>query len=154
MAQAKSNDSVSINTQIINQYDFLSPYALHPFDNLSIPLISCIFKEENYATWRRAMTNALLAKNKFGAAFVVSKSNTKSASTCVMARIRDTSMLYCDYCKKNRHTRETCFELHGYPNWGEKNKSKLVRGKSANNTKIMETTKNSTGSPINGLFKE
>lgn len=34
----------------------------------------------------------------------------------------DKSKSVCDYCKRNGHTKETCFELHGYPPWWEKGK--------------------------------
>ncbi|XP_047067855.1 uncharacterized protein LOC124675826 [Lolium rigidum] len=29
---------------------------------------------------------------------------------------------FCDYCKRSGHTKEACFELHGYPSWWEKGK--------------------------------
>ncbi|KAK9093577.1 hypothetical protein Syun_028488 [Stephania yunnanensis] len=32
--------------------------------------------------------------------------------------------LYCDHCQMKRHTKETCFKLHGYPDWFTAEKSK------------------------------
>ncbi|XP_071675842.1 uncharacterized protein [Lolium perenne] len=34
----------------------------------------------------------------------------------------DKSRLFCDHCRKNGHTKEMCFELHGYPSWWDKGK--------------------------------
>ena len=48
---------------------------------------------------------------------------------------------------------ETCFELHGYPDWWEKNKSKSTRGKMENQTQSMDTIRQPAGSPINDLNK-
>ncbi|KAK1561249.1 hypothetical protein QYE76_065312 [Lolium multiflorum] len=32
---------------------------------------------------------------------------------------------YCDHCRRNGHTKDNCFELHGYPPWwGEKGRSR------------------------------
>lgn len=30
--------------------------------------------------------------------------------------------LYCDYCHKRRHTRETCYKLNGRPQWQNNNR--------------------------------
>lgn len=72
-----------------------------------------------------------------GAAFIASKAHTKSVSTHGAIGTHDTSKLYYDYCKKHKHTRETCFELHGYPDWWGKNRSKRGHGKSANNASVL-----------------
>ena len=44
--------------------DTNSPFYLHPFDNPRTMFVSAPLNEENYTTWRRAMLNALNAKNK------------------------------------------------------------------------------------------
>ncbi|XP_047059994.1 uncharacterized protein LOC124666706 [Lolium rigidum] len=37
----------------------------------------------------------------------------------------DKSKQYCDHCRRNGHTKDNCFELHGYPPWwGEKGRSR------------------------------
>lgn len=36
----------------------------------------------------------------------------------------DKSKLFCDHCKRNGHTKDVCFELHGYPSWWEKGKTR------------------------------
>ncbi|XP_042006197.1 uncharacterized protein LOC121754977 [Salvia splendens] len=37
--------------------------------------------------------------------------------------------LTCTHCEKKKHSRDTCFELHGYPDWWEERKSKPpIRG--------------------------
>lgn len=61
---SSTNNNQSNQTQI--NLDTSSPYTLHAFDNPGTALVTCLLKEENYPTWRRAMTNALQAKNKFG----------------------------------------------------------------------------------------
>ncbi|XP_019055682.1 PREDICTED: uncharacterized protein LOC109115783 [Nelumbo nucifera] len=43
-----------------------SPYYLHPSDDPSTALVSCLLTGENYQTWRRVMINTLNAKNKAG----------------------------------------------------------------------------------------
>ncbi|KAF2317440.1 hypothetical protein GH714_022309 [Hevea brasiliensis] len=40
--------------------------VLQPTDNPRVSLVTCLLKEDNYSTWRRAIENALLAKNKMG----------------------------------------------------------------------------------------
>ncbi|CAM0883972.1 unnamed protein product [Alopecurus aequalis] len=32
----------------------------------------------------------------------------------------DKSRFYCDHCKINGHTKDKCFELHGFPSWWDK----------------------------------
>lgn len=34
------------------------------------------------------------------------------------------SKFFCDHCKRNGHTKDVCFELHGYPSWWEKGKTR------------------------------
>ncbi|XP_041996060.1 uncharacterized protein LOC121746199 [Salvia splendens] len=36
----------------------------------------------------------------------------------------DKSKLVCSYCKKKKHTKESCFELIGYPDWWEEKHEK------------------------------
>jgi len=46
------------------EHDSSSPYFLNSSDNPVAVLVSCFLKGDNYPTWRRAMMNALRAKNK------------------------------------------------------------------------------------------
>ncbi|XP_031253465.1 uncharacterized protein LOC116111420 [Pistacia vera] len=112
----------------------------------SYALVSQEEKQQQIATTRGATIVE-------AAAFAASKNNLKAVTRSNNGN-RDTSKLYCEHCKKNKHTKETCFELHGYPDWWEKNKTKSTRGKMANQTQTMNTTGQSTGSPIGGLTKE
>ncbi|OMO78630.1 hypothetical protein CCACVL1_14252 [Corchorus capsularis] len=269
-------------------YDISSPYALHASDNPGTTLVTCLLKEENYPTWRRAMTNALQAKSKFGVAYCVtaqemwndleerfSQGNaarirqlkTKMVNTLqqgmsvsayytklkgiwdelgtyshippctcgsakglaaerekekvhqflmglnekynvVRSQIlntdplpslsrayalvaqeerqqlvaasrlpsvegaafmtnnanksnlnrkptsnRDLSKLFCEHCKKTRHTKDSCFELLGYPEWWDKGK-KPSKTKAANTAQHMETASGNNNVPINGLTSE
>ncbi|GKU93721.1 hypothetical protein SLEP1_g7289 [Rubroshorea leprosula] len=43
-----------------------SPYYLHPSDDPGRILVTTLLNGDNYHTWRRAMQNALYAKNKIG----------------------------------------------------------------------------------------
>jgi len=52
-----------------------------------------------------------------------------------------------------KHTKETCFELHGYPEWWDKGK-KSLKQKTANNTQLMEKTEGNNTVPITGLTNE
>ncbi|XP_042012321.1 uncharacterized protein LOC121760762 [Salvia splendens] len=36
----------------------------------------------------------------------------------------DKSRLICSHCGKKKHSRETCFEIHGYPEWWQERKTK------------------------------
>lgn len=36
--------------------------------------------------------------------------------------LKDKSKSFCDHCKRNGHTKDACFELHGYPPWWDKGK--------------------------------
>ena len=65
MAEENFLSNAQSNTTQIN-LDALSPYILHASDNPGTALVTCLLKEENYPIWRRAMTNALQAKSKFG----------------------------------------------------------------------------------------
>ncbi|XP_042027341.1 uncharacterized protein LOC121774557 [Salvia splendens] len=52
--------------------------------------------------------------------------------------------LTCTHCGKKKHTRDTCFELHGYPEWWEEWKSKPPpRG-----GRGMEAVANGGGEPV------
>ncbi|XP_021666700.1 uncharacterized protein LOC110654881 [Hevea brasiliensis] len=53
-------------TNSSNESAVNSPYVLQPTDNLGVSLVTCLLKEDNCSTWQRAITNALLAKNKMG----------------------------------------------------------------------------------------
>ena len=66
---------------------------------------------------------------------------------------RDLSKLFCDHCKRMKHTKETCFELHSYPEWWDKGK-KSLKPKTANNTQHMEKTEGNNIVPITGLTNE
>ncbi|PNX70846.1 hypothetical protein L195_g057802, partial [Trifolium pratense] len=43
-----------------------NPFFIHHSDHPGLVLVSHLLTEENYLSWRRAMTIALRAKNKFG----------------------------------------------------------------------------------------
>ncbi|GKV17622.1 hypothetical protein SLEP1_g28100 [Rubroshorea leprosula] len=51
---------------VLNTTDLDSPYYLHPSDDPSKVLVASPLTGENFHTWRRAMQNALYAKNKMG----------------------------------------------------------------------------------------
>ncbi|KAK9143019.1 hypothetical protein Syun_012419 [Stephania yunnanensis] len=40
--------------------------------------------------------------------------------------------MFCDHCKAKRHTKETCFKLHGFPDWYKKD---LDKKQMSNNSK-------------------
>ncbi|KAJ9188709.1 hypothetical protein P3X46_000078 [Hevea brasiliensis] len=71
-----------------------------------------------------------------GAAFTTAKSTNRLAGSRNMGRNHDVSKLFCEHCERVRHTKETCFEIHGYPYWWDKNRK--GKGRSANNSKVAE----------------
>jgi len=54
----------SSTSKTMYEHDSSSPYFLNSSDNPGAILVSCLLKGDNYPTWRRAMMNALRAKNK------------------------------------------------------------------------------------------
>ncbi|KAA3485707.1 Integrase, catalytic core [Gossypium australe] len=79
-----------------------------------------------------------------------SKANTNQKST----GSQDLSKLFCEPCKKSRHTKDSCFELHDYPEWWEKGK-KSSKPKVANNAQHLEKDEGNTNIvPIAGLTNE
>jgi predicted YcjX-like family ATPase len=56
---------ISKNETTKFEIDMSSPYYLHLSDNPGMVLIACTLNGDNYATWMRAMQNALYAKNKY-----------------------------------------------------------------------------------------
>ncbi|KAJ9178620.1 hypothetical protein P3X46_010489 [Hevea brasiliensis] len=82
-----------------------------------------------------------------GAAFTICAEAPSASGMRNASGPRDVFKLFCEHCKKARHTKETCFELHGYLEWWEKNKKNKGsgRGKSAN---ISSMTKETSCSPI------
>lgn len=52
----------------------------------------------------------------------------------------DKSKLFCDHCRKNGHTIDMCFELHGYPPWwDEKGRSRTGGVQGANKRHAIRT---------------
>ncbi|XP_012448645.1 uncharacterized protein LOC105771799 [Gossypium raimondii] len=72
-----------------------------------------------------------------------SKANTNRKSTSS----QDLSKLFCEHCKKSRHIKETCFELHGYPEWWEKGK-KSSKPKAANSAQHLEKDEGNTSTVL------
>ncbi|KAJ9153009.1 hypothetical protein P3X46_026501 [Hevea brasiliensis] len=83
-----------------------------------------------------------------GATFTTAKSTNRLAGSRNMARNHDVSKLFCEHCKRARHTKETCFEIHGYPNWWDKNRK--GKGRSANNSKVGEERPSNEEADWNG----
>jgi hypothetical protein len=52
----------------------------------------------------------------------------------------DKSKLFCDHCKRNGHTKDTCFELHGFPSWWDKGRSRPGGAQGSNRHQANHTT--------------
>ena len=54
----------------------------------------------------------------------------------------DKSKLFCNHCKRTGHAKDMCFELHGYPSWWEKGKSRPggVQGASKRHANLTTST--------------
>ncbi|XP_022852745.1 uncharacterized protein LOC111374322 [Olea europaea var. sylvestris] len=65
----------------------------------------------------------------------------------------DLSKQFCEYCKKTRHTKDNCFELHGYLEWWDKEKSSS-KIKTANSSHRVKIDGDSNTVPISGLTNE
>jgi len=57
----------------------------------------------------------------------------------------DKAKLRCSYCNLTGHTKETCFKLHGYPEWFEGRTGKLRNGKAAVVVEGSDATSSSDG---------
>ncbi|KAB5524575.1 hypothetical protein DKX38_022324 [Salix brachista] len=67
MSEENSSSVVkSSSSKSVYENDSSSPYFFNSSDNPGGVLVSCLLKGDNYPTWRRAMMNALRAKNKLG----------------------------------------------------------------------------------------
>nr|CAD1820262.1 unnamed protein product [Ananas comosus var. bracteatus] len=60
------NNTNALNPVAQVTLDSSSPFFLNPSDSPGNTLVLCLLNGDNYATWARAMTNALRAKNKYG----------------------------------------------------------------------------------------
>jgi hypothetical protein len=84
-----------------------------------LPSIGDIFSEVRREESRR---NVMLGKKGPGvavesSALVAADANSSKAIT-YQRRTDDKPRVWCDYCNKPRHTRETCWKIHGKPaNW-------------------------------------
>lgn len=52
----------------------------------------------------------------------------------------DKNKLLCDHCKRKGHTKDGCFELHGYPSWWEKGKPRTGGVQCVNRRQANHTT--------------
>lgn len=59
-----SSTSNSSSSKLMFEHNFSSPYYMNSSNNEGSILVSYLLKGENYPTWRHAMMNTLLAKNK------------------------------------------------------------------------------------------
>uniref|UniRef100_A0A2N9GQ49 Reverse transcriptase Ty1/copia-type domain-containing protein n=1 Tax=Fagus sylvatica TaxID=28930 RepID=A0A2N9GQ49_FAGSY len=84
-----------------------------------VPTIGDVFSEVRREESRR---NVMLGKKGPGvavesSALVAADANSSKAIT-YQRRTDDKPQVWCDYCNKPRHTRETCWKIHGKPaNW-------------------------------------
>uniref|UniRef100_A0A2N9I543 Retrovirus-related Pol polyprotein from transposon RE1 n=1 Tax=Fagus sylvatica TaxID=28930 RepID=A0A2N9I543_FAGSY len=84
-----------------------------------LPSIGDVFSEVRREESRR---NVMLGKKGPGvavesSALVAADANSSKAIT-YQRRTDDKPRVWCDYCNKPRHTRETCWKIHGKPaNW-------------------------------------
>ena len=85
-------------------------------------------------------------------AFLTNNTN-RSSNNRKPTSNHDLSKLFCEHCKKTRHTKDSYFELHGYPEWWDKGK-KSNKGKVANSSQRVEPTTSHNNIPINGLTNE
>ncbi|KAJ0013722.1 hypothetical protein Pint_21783 [Pistacia integerrima] len=115
-----------------------------------LPSLSCVYglvaQEE-----RQQLVIASRLPSIEAAAFFSSNGN-KIYNNHRSANNHDLSKLFCEHCKKRRRTKETCFELNGYPEWWDKGK-KSSKPKVANSSKRMEPVEGNPV-PINGLTAE
>ncbi|KAF7842363.1 uncharacterized protein G2W53_004661 [Senna tora] len=51
---------------------------------------------------------------------------------------------YCDHCKVNGHTRETCFKIHGYPEWFKEMREKRGTGQKKQTANLVNETSGDT----------
>ncbi|XP_077238366.1 uncharacterized protein LOC143879726 [Tasmannia lanceolata] len=89
--ESSSSLSVTNASQESLAIDMTSPYYLYPSDNPGMVLVSCLLDGENYPTWKRAMQNALCAKNKLG--FVDGTLPKPTPSSEVLAWVKCNSMV-------------------------------------------------------------
>ena len=84
-------------------------------DTKPLPLV-----QEVYATIRReeARLAVMMRRNKGpkeSSALQVEAATLKTDSSAFIRRKEDKDKLWCEVCKKRRHTKETCWKIHGKP---------------------------------------
>ncbi|VFR01096.1 unnamed protein product [Cuscuta campestris] len=117
-----SEESVTTNknktSDEIPQRRTISPYDLHANDNPGLIITQVVLKEPFPTTSRvyRVLTQEETAR--------ATQARTRPENTAFVARSahfdvpRDKTMT-CGYCKKIGHHKDSCFQLHGYPEgWG------------------------------------
>ncbi|XP_071909660.1 uncharacterized protein [Coffea arabica] len=97
-----------------------------------LPSIGEVFSEVRREESRR---NVMLGKKGPGIAVegsaleVASSFKTSTYPRRTGEKFSEKSQVWCDYCNKPRHTRDTCWKLHGKPpNWKNKGGEKSGRG--------------------------
>ncbi|XP_071920664.1 uncharacterized protein [Coffea arabica] len=97
-----------------------------------LPSIGEVFSEVRREESRR---NVMLGKKGPGIAVegsaleVASSFKTSTYQRRTGEKSSEKSQVWCDYCNKTRHTRDTCWKLHGKPpNWKNKGGEKSGRG--------------------------
>ncbi|KAK9125929.1 hypothetical protein Scep_014775 [Stephania cephalantha] len=76
------------------------------------------------------------------AAIMVKNPSSKPFHKGTFKKFVNKDELYCNFCKMKRHTKETCFKLHGYPGWFKSEKENKVIALSDQNkgfAKMVET---------------
>ncbi|XP_050147874.1 uncharacterized protein LOC126623114 [Malus sylvestris] len=64
-----------------------------------------------------------------GSAMVAAPSRfPRGVSNSRLGGSKTTDTRKCTYCDKDKHTRDTCFKLHGYPDWWVQKKENQKKG--------------------------
>nr|XP_028957495.1 uncharacterized protein LOC114824510 [Malus domestica] len=131
-----ADDIATRETEISEErlYDFLAgldPHLDHVRSQVltqtTLPSVRAAYALVNAEASRK--TIMLVGPQVEGSAMVTAPSRfPRGVSNSRLGGSKITDTRKCTYCDKDKHTRDTCFKLHGYPDWWVQKKENQKKG--------------------------
>ncbi|CAN6702692.1 unnamed protein product [Malus baccata var. baccata] len=131
-----ADDIATRETEISEErlYDFLvglDPHLDHVRSQVltqtTLPSVRAAYALVNAEASRQ--TIMLVGPQVEGSAMVAAPSRfSRGVSNSRLGGSKTTDTRKCTYCDKDKHTRDTCFKLHGYPDWWVQKKENQKKG--------------------------
>ncbi|CAN6676242.1 unnamed protein product [Malus baccata var. baccata] len=131
-----ADDIATRETEISEErlYDFLAgldPHLDHVRSQVltqtTLPSVRAAYALVNAEASRQ--TIMLVGPQVEGSAMIAAPSRfPRGVSNSRLGGSKTTDTRKCTYCDKDKHTRDTCFKLHGYPDWWVQKKENQKKG--------------------------